>query len=103
MIKSVIDYLEVAVISHPDKLSIIDMTLGKITYKRLYEMSQYFAFEINKKHVHNQPVVILMEKSSVTVAAFFGCTYTNNIYVPLDPEMPVDRMKKIIDELKCEL
>jgi len=45
------------------------------------------------------PVVILMEKSPECIAAFLGVLESGNYYVPIDIEMPVQRIRKIFDNL----
>lgn len=47
-----------------------------------------------------RPVAVYMEKSADCVAAFYGVLYSGNFYCPIDPEMPVERIRVILDVLR---
>ena len=49
-----------------------------------------------------RPVAVYMDKSVDCVAAFFGVLYSGNFYCPIDPEMPVARIRVILDVLQPE-
>ena len=41
-----------------------------------------------------------MDKSPQVIAAFFGCVFSRNFYVPLDTDMPDVRIRLIVENLK---
>ena len=46
------------------------------------------------------PVMILMEKCPECLTLFFGVLESGNYYVPIDIEMPLQRIEKIIDTIE---
>ena len=49
-----------------------------------------------------RPVAVYMDKSVDCIAAFYGVLYSGNFYCPIDAEMPVARIRVILDVLQPE-
>lgn len=97
---NILQYLEEAAGSRPDKCAYFDEETS-YTYARLLEESQAIATKlIGKLLTKCRPVVIYMEKSPKVLAAFWGCLYSRNFYVPVDTAMPEVRIRMIIENLK---
>ncbi len=47
-----------------------------------------------------KPIAIFLDKSVDELACFFGVIYSGNFYVPIDYEMPLERIKLIFQVLK---
>src|SRR5699024_10192130 len=50
--------------------------------------------------IFKKPVAVYLEKSVQCIAAFMGAAYAGNFYSPLDTEMPLPRIEKIMDTLQ---
>lgn len=46
------------------------------------------------------PVIVYLPKSIASLVSFQGALYSGNPYVPVDANMPLDRLQKIMDNLK---
>ncbi len=69
---------------------------GAITYADAISQSKSIGTYLNKFGKYNQAVAILMNKSKEMLISFFGVIYSGNFYIPIDTEMPNDRIRKII-------
>lgn len=96
MEKNVLGYLEKASMSNPDKLSFADVKFG-YTYKQLLDVSRRIGSEVAKVIGNQKAVLVYMEKGAKNLAAFFGIVYGGGFYVPIDHQMPVERINLIID------
>ena len=101
MQNNILEYLEKSAKDFPEKSAYTSRESG-MTWSELKEEAERTGTGIlnlfgDKKTV--SPVVILMEKSPECIAAFLGVLESGNFYVPIDIEMPVQRIKKIFDNL----
>lgn len=103
MQKSVLEYLENSVIKYQDKVAFFDKD-NKLTYKEVYNNSKSVAsYIIKNNNIFNEPIAILLPKNIYSLVAFFGVTYSGNIYVPIDIKQPIDRIKNIFSTLKPKI
>ncbi len=97
---NILEYLEEAARVFPDKCAYFDEEQS-YTYSRLLAESRAVGARlIGKGDFKCRPVVIYMEKSPKVLAAFWGCLYSRNFYVPLDTAMPEVRIRMIVENLK---
>lgn len=99
MITTILDYLDVIKSRFPDKTAYEDVT-NSYTYKQLDEKSKKYGSEIARLIPVQSPVVVYMKKGAHNIPAFFGAAYAGCFYVPIDKDMPDDRVKLIADVLK---
>lgn len=99
---NVLQYLEEAVQKAPDKMAFSD-TKTSLTFGELSQYAKAVGSYIQRTGLYQKPVVIFMEKSPHSLAAFFGTVYSGNYYVPLDSEMSKTRIQLIFDSLNPEL
>jgi amino acid adenylation domain-containing protein len=106
MLKSVLDYLETSESLYNTKKAVIDET-GYYTYGQLAHEARSVGTYLLKNRVGKKPgidnndvVVVLMDKSRVALAAFWGITYAAGIYAPMDCGAPSSRLKLILNVLK---
>ena len=102
MLTNILQYLENTVERLPDKLAFSDGERG-MTFGELSKVSRAVGTAVCERGLRREPVVILMEKSAMEIAAFFGVVYAGCHYVPMDAEMPKLRMQKIIETLRPRL
>ncbi|MCI5856534.1 MAG: AMP-binding protein [Agathobacter sp.] len=96
---NVLEYLEHTVVRLPDKIAYANEEVG-LTFGEVYHDSRAIGSYLNKQGYYNEPVVVFMKKHPKAIAAFFGCVYGGNYYVPIDEEMPRFRIDLIFDNLK---
>jgi amino acid adenylation domain-containing protein len=96
---NVLEYLEQAQIKNPDKTAYADDNTS-LTFKQVYDKSIAIGSCLAKKSIYKEPVVVFMKKCPVTITAFYGVIYAGNYYVPLDEEMPKERIQVIFQRLK---
>ncbi len=97
-IKNVAEWLQDSARRFPDKVAFSD---GKFsyTYSELNEVSRRIASELARRGLFKKPVLVLLDKEPRAIAAFMGCAYSGNFYVPVDLEMPQERLDKIREKL----
>lgn len=95
---NLMEYLEETVRRVPDKLAYADDTEG-LTFAEVYARSRAIGSFLCRQGHNKEPVVIFMKKSPHTLAAFFGSIYAGCFYVPIDEEMPAQRIALIFENL----
>lgn len=96
---SAVSLLERAFNKFPDNIAIED-TNGYITYKEYRQISRQIASSLLKSKYLYRPVIIFLDKNIKALTSFMGVRYSSSPYVPVDINMPVYRLQKIIDSLK---
>lgn len=102
MRSNVLTYLEDAMERKPHKMAFSDGK-NQLSFQELGDLSQQVGSYLAKTGIRRKPIVIFMQKSPQTLAAFFGTIYSGNYYVPLDSEMPQHRISLILESLQAEL
>ena len=99
MTKNVLQMLEKTVELYPDKIGFSDEK-GGIKYSDILHRAKAIATRINKEGVNKEAIAILMDKSKEMLVSFLAVMYSGNFYVPIDNEMPNDRIEKIFAVVK---
>ena len=103
MYNSSIMYLEYSVKKFPDNIAVEDKN-GKLSYKALWDKAQRYANVIKKTGIKMQkPIAVYLPKSVECIVAFMGILYAGNCYVPVDTNMPTERLDKIFTNLQPEV
>ena len=102
MTRCVLDWLENAAARAPESVA-FDAPAQRMTWGGLRERARSIASAIGARVSARQPVLILMEKSPMCVAAMMGCVYAGCFYTPLDASMPEKRMEIIASVLQPAL
>ena len=97
--KNILEYLERTAACHPEKLAVDDGD-SCLTWSRLVELSKSIGTALCKASAPGKPVVLFMEKSTVTLAAMFGVAYAVCFYVVIDPSQPPERIRVIFETLQ---
>lgn len=98
MSKCMIDMFETTVSRFPNRIAVADEK-KEITFAKLKK----YALEIaNRINGGNAPVGVMAHRDVYTIPMFFGIMYSGRCYVPIDPDMPVEKMKKIIKGAEIE-
>lgn len=102
MTKNVLQMLEKTVELYPDKIGFSDEK-GGLKYSDILHRAKAIATRINKEGVNKEAIAILMDKSKEMLVSFLAVMYSGNFYVPIDNEMPNDRIEKIFAVVKPRL
>ena len=96
LIKSVIDYLFKSYSQYPNKTSVVYKD-EEYTYTEVLLYSKKIAsFLIDHVEDKNKPVIVFMRNTPSALISFFGIAMSGNIYVPLDIQLPIQRIEEII-------
>ncbi len=96
---NVLEYLENTAAKCPHKTAFADENTS-LTFRELYDGARAIGSFLCAQGLYKQPVVVFMQKSPQTIAAFFGVISAGCFYVPLDEEMPAQRIALIIEQLQ---
>lgn len=102
MQSNLLEYLDETVKKHPDKDAFVGPN-EKYTFKELYHGIRAIGSAIYKRGVKKEAVLVFMESSPSEIMAFMGVIAGGCYYVPLDAEMPLKRIEKIIESTKASL
>lgn len=102
-IKIVTDYLDVSAGMYPNKIAFADDN-NQITFYELQIIAKRIAGKIIKKGGHfRKPILVYMGREIECLVSFMAVIYSGNFYCPIDPEMPAERVGKIVSILKPAL
>lgn len=101
MQKSVLEYLEAAAESCPDKIAFAD-DIDTLSYKELLHTAHVIAgfFLKNPDFPFGKPIVVFCGRNIRSLAAFLGAAYTGNFYVPIDGQLPAERINAMLEILQ---
>ena len=94
MIKNVLQMLEKSAQDFPNQIVVSDEN-GEKTYSEAIMLSKSIGSKLAQNGIRNQAVAVLLDKSKEMLISFFGIIYSGNFYIPIDTEMPNDRITKI--------
>ncbi len=95
MINNITYWLEETGKKFPDNKAFVDEKKS-ITYKELISGAKAVASGLIKRNIFKQPISVYLEKSVDEIVAFMGAAYSGNFYSPIDVEMPVTRINKLL-------
>lgn len=99
---NILDYLNNIVKVKPDKLAFADAISG-MTFKEIYDGSRSIASYIHSNDIYGKPIVVFMHKSPQEITAFLGVIQAGCYYVPIDEEMPVNRIQLILGNIQSPI
>lgn len=97
--RNVLEYLEQTVKTVPDKAAVLDEH-GALTFRQLYDQARGIGSWLYRAGLRRKPVVVFLKRSPQVIAAFLGAIYGGCFYVPLDTEMPRQRIDLILGTLE---
>lgn len=98
----VLDYLVEAAAKAPEKLAFSNGKEG-LTFREVYDESRSVGSFLHKNGIYKEPIILFMEKHPKTIAAFFGVIFGGDYYIPIDIEMPANRIKLILENVKAKM
>lgn len=95
---NILDYLEQTQELFRNKTAVEDNN-SSLTYYELVQKARQIGSGLARRVPPGSPVPVLMEKSPLTLAAMLGAVYAGCFYVPVNPDNPPQRLKKILQVL----
>lgn len=99
---SILQYLEKTAMKFPDKVAYQD-TKESFSYSQLLDFAKRIGTYISGISKPRSPIVIYMDKRAYNIPAFWGTVYAGCFYVPIDSQMPAERINLIIETLRPSL
>lgn len=100
MKNTVLTYLKRTEQRAGNKTAIIDRE-RTLTFTELDRAAKRLACVIGERtREFRQPIAVLIPKGLESIVAFLGILYSGNFYAPLDENMPLPRLKTILDNLR---
>ena len=100
---NVVEILEKAFLNNPDNIAVSD-EIRRISYRELRNNAIYIGREINNRSKKKSGLVmIVVDRSVLSVLAIWGVVYSGKCYIPIDKNIPLDRLKLIIDSCEPDL
>ena len=99
---NILDFLERTEERFRYKTAVEDEKLS-LTFHELGVMARRIGSAVSRRVEPGNPVPVLMEKSPITLAVMLGIAYAGCFYVPVNPENPAERQKKILEVLKAPI
>ena len=96
MVNSVLEYLKHSFENYPDKTAVV-YNNENTSYKEFYICVCKVAEWIkNNFNIQRRPIIVLMKNSTKALETFWGIALSRNIYVPIDINVPKQRLETII-------
>lgn len=99
MPRNILEYLESTVREVPEKLAFADGT-NHLSFRQTHDQARAIGSFLHHRGFDRKPVVVFLRRHPRTIAAFLGVIYAGSYYVPLDTEMPRQRMELILQSLE---
>ena len=95
--KSILEYLEHSAMLFPGKtaLSSNDET---VTFEELVSKSRKLA-SVTAKYNCGQGIPVFVNRGIQSVIMFFAAVYSGSFYIPVDPDMPIEKIQYVINEV----
>ena len=96
---TILDYLEGSARKVPQNVFCEDLN-GSVSFKEFTARAKAVGtYLIERMEGKNRPIVVWMDNTAQSWIAMIGAVYSGNFYVPVDANMPVERVKNILSTL----
>lgn len=93
----ILECFEAIVREHPDKPA-VELRENQLTFQELASFSKRIGSAINNLDISKKPIGVLTDRAIEPLAGFIGILYSNNFYVPIDVEMPMEKIHHVIED-----
>ncbi len=98
--RNLFDYLPISASHFPDKIAFSDEK-NELSYRQILEKSYRAGAFLNKRYnAISKPAAVAVGRTAETIAAFMSILAAGMFYVPIDIDMPSQRMKKILEKVE---
>ena len=102
MIRNILCYAEESARKYPGKIAFADEETA-CTYEELIRCARAVGTRLGRDVMPGKPVPVLMEKGVKAIYAFMGIVSAGCFYVLLDPKLPAERLKSVLDTLQADI
>nr|WP_282081998.1 non-ribosomal peptide synthetase [Aquimarina algiphila] len=95
--KTVIDLFEEQVLKTPNKVALVHKG-KKLSYKKIDELSNQLAYRLRSKNIIGACVGVILDRSEDFVISMLAIMRLGKIYVPIDLNYPLERIKYILKD-----
>lgn len=95
---NVLEMLEGASCKFGNKLAFADSSM-QVTYAEAVEAARKIGSSLAQEKTSKRSIAVLVPKGVKMLISFFGVVYSGNFYVPIDADMPIDRILLILETL----
>lgn len=99
---NVAKWLNVTAKMYPNKIAMVDRERS-YTWSEFRCASLSIATNLCRRNLFKQPIVIYLPKGVKVLVGFMAVAYSGNFYSPIDVDMPISRINKILSVLKPAL
>ena len=99
--ETILDRLELTEKEYGSRPAVDDGTVC-LTYSELAAAARGIGAILCDRIGKGEPVAILAEKSTATLACMYGVAYAGGFYVSVNPEQPPERIRKILQVLESK-
>ncbi len=99
MLTNLLEYLEHTADRLPDKLAFVGEG-SSFTFQQVLDAARRMGCALAELSPRrNGPVAVFVDRTPANLISFQGVLYAGHYYVPLDVQMPLDRMRAILETL----
>lgn len=102
MIRNILCYAEESARRFPGKIAFADEETA-CTYDELIKSARAVGTRLGMEVTPGKPVPVLMEKGVKAIYAFMGIVSAGCFYILLDPKLPTERLRSVLDTLQAEV
>ena len=101
-IQNILNYLEASAASCPEKAAFEDLE-HSYTFAQVQENARRMGSALAAELSPNAPVPVFMEKEAWTLNVFMGAVCAGCFYTLVEPELPVERVRLILETLDAQV
>ena len=95
--KGILEYLENSAERFPEKTAVACKDRS-YTFRELKMFAQSIGAELAKHIGSGEPVAVMVDRGADTPGLFFGAAYNGDYYIPVDPSMPGEKIRSILED-----
>lgn len=95
--KNVFELLFSYYIDKPNDFLLVD-SAKEASVKDVFLSSCGIASSLLKKGIDNSPILVFVDRSMKALISFFGIALSHNYYLPLDENIPEEKLKQILED-----
>ena len=99
LIKNVAEWLNDSAEKYPTKIAFSNSEIS-FTYDELRKTALRIGSELLRRGYFKKPVFVHFNKDPRAIACFMGCAYSGNFYVPIDSDMPEQRLNALREKVQ---
>lgn len=99
---SILTYFERTVSMYPDKIAVEDRD-RKYSFRALETIAKQMGYAISRSVSVSRAIGVLVNRGADTTALFLSVLYAGCYYVPIDPQMPIQKISTILSDCNASM